>query len=378
MWKVKNKGTKIIYAMKEVSKVKAYKKNSLTFVSEERKILMNLDFPFLANLRFSFQDNENLYLILDYFEGGDLRYYLNKKKKFSEIQIKFIIANILITLKYLHSKNIIHRDLKPENLVFDKNGYVYLLDFGVAKKITKGKFIVDSSGTPGYCSPEILLNKNQNFCVDFYSLGVITFELIYGKRPYNGKTKKEIINELINNEIKINSNFIPKNFNESIGDFINKLLKRKCEERIGHNNIEEILNHPWLKDIDWKNIENKTYKEVPFIPKSYDNYDTKSSKSSSELKIDNYDFLLKKVNEYNFLKNFNYNYYYEKNKENLNNNLNNNQEKFKSIVSLHNKNQIDLQDNSCTMKYSFSISEDGINTIKIPNESKINCSFANV
>jgi hypothetical protein len=225
------------------------------------------------------------------------------------------------------------------------------------------------------------LNKNQLFCVDFYSLGVITFELIYGKRPYSGKTKKEIINELINNEININKNFIPKNFDESIGDFINRLLKRKCEERIGHNNIEEILNHPWLKNIDWKNIENKTYKEVPFIPKTYDNYDTKSSKSSSELIIDNYDYLLKKINEYSFLKNFNYNFYYEKNKENINKNLNNNhkiEEKFKSVISLHNKNQIDMQDNSCTMKYSFSISEDGINTIKIPNESKINCSFANV
>jgi serine/threonine protein kinase len=82
VWKVKNKATKIIYAMKEMSKVKAFKKNSLTFICEERKILMNLNFPFLANLRFSFQDNENLYLILDYFEGGDLRYYLNKKKNF--------------------------------------------------------------------------------------------------------------------------------------------------------------------------------------------------------------------------------------------------------------------------------------------------------
>ena len=112
--------------MKEISKVKAYLKKSIRSIMMERHILKYIHHNFISNLYFSFQDKDNLYLILDYFSGGDLRYYLNKHIQFNEKQIKFFISNIIISLKYLHQNNILHRDMKPENLVFDEKGYLNL------------------------------------------------------------------------------------------------------------------------------------------------------------------------------------------------------------------------------------------------------------
>ena len=125
--------------MKEISKVKAFMKKSLSSIILEKHILSNLHHPFLANLNFSFQDKEYLYLVLDFLPGGDLRFYLNKGIVFSEIQIKFFISNLILALDYIHKMNIIHRDIKPENLVFDGRGYLHITDFGIARKMKNGK-----------------------------------------------------------------------------------------------------------------------------------------------------------------------------------------------------------------------------------------------
>ena len=115
-----------IFAMKEISKVKAYLKKSINSIRLEKTILKNLHHIFIVNLYFSFQDKDNLYLILDYYPGGDLRFYLEQNIQFTETQIKFFIANIILSLKYLRLNNILHRDIKPENFVFDKKGYLNL------------------------------------------------------------------------------------------------------------------------------------------------------------------------------------------------------------------------------------------------------------
>ena len=183
--------------MKEISKVKAYLNKSLPSALLEKYILSNLHHPLLANLNFSFQDKEYLYLVLDYLPGGDLRFYLNKGLIFSENQIKFFMANIILSLNYIHSMNIIHRDIKPENLVFDAKGYLHLTDFGISRKIKSGKYIIDKSGTPGYLAPEVLIKKPQNFSTDFFSVGVICYEMILGKKPFRGKNKKEIAEKIL-------------------------------------------------------------------------------------------------------------------------------------------------------------------------------------
>ena len=300
-----------IYAMKEISKVKVYLKKSIYSTLLEKQILSYLHYPFLANLNFSFQDKEYLYLVLDYLPGGDLRYYINKGIIFSEIQIKFFISNLLLSLNYIHSMNIIHRDIKPENLVFDGRGYLHLTDFGIARKIKSGKPIIDKSGTPGYLAPEALLKKPQNFSSDFFAIGVICYELIFGKKPFRGKNKKEVAEKILYKNINIKQEYLPDGFSPYLPDFINRLLKRNQIERLGYKSIEEIKNHKWLKGLDWEVIENKMVEcdDIPFTPTIGDNFDNDFVNKRDNFNLDHYHEYLKKINESEIFKNFYFNYY---------------------------------------------------------------------
>ena len=297
--------------MKEISKVKAYLKKSISSTLLEKQILSYLHYPFLANLNFSFQDKEYLYLVLDYLPGGDLRYYINKGIIFSETQIKFFISNIILSLDYIHSMNIIHRDVKPENLVFDGRGYLHLTDFGIARKIKSGKPITDKSGTPGYLSPEALLKKPQTFASDFFAIGVICYELIFGKKPFRGKTKKEVAEKILYKNINIKSEHLHSDFSAYLPDFINRLLKRNQIERLGYKGIEEIKEHKWLKDLDWDAIEDKTVdsEKISFTPLIGDNFDNNFVNKKDNINVENYYEYLKKINESEVFKNFYFNYY---------------------------------------------------------------------
>ena len=180
-----------IFAMKEMSKAKIYLKKSIKSVANERKFLEKFNYNLLCNMYYAFQNDENLYIIMDYLSGGDLRYLICRRDNFTEDEVKFIAACITLNLNYIHEKNIIHRDLKPENLVFGSDGYLHLTDFGIALEYHRGNIGVKSaSGTPGYMAPEAINNKPQDFCVDYFALGVIVYELMMGERPYQGKNRK--------------------------------------------------------------------------------------------------------------------------------------------------------------------------------------------
>ena len=297
--------------MKEMSKVKAYLKKSLASILLEKNILTNLHHNLIANLNFSFQDKEYLYLVLDYLPGGDLRYYLSRKIKFNESQIKFIISNLILSLNYIHNNNVIHRDIKPENLVFDDRGYLHITDFGISRKIKAGKSILDKSGTPGYISPEVLLNKPQNFCSDFFSVGVICYELLLNKKPFKGKNKKEVAEKILHKDIRLTKKDIPEDYSLMIGDFINKLLKRNNKERLGNRSIKDIMNHPWLEKVEWENIEQKNVlcENIPFLPSVGDNFDDKSANKKEQMDMEHYDEYLKKINDSGYFKSFYFNYF---------------------------------------------------------------------
>ena len=201
---------------------------------------------------------------MDLLSGGDLRFHLAKKRKFSEIETKFFISNMLLALEYIHSKNIIHRDIKPENLVLELNGYLRITDFGVAK-INEKDNSSETSGTPGYMSPEVILVQNHSFPSDFFALGVIGYEFMLGYRPYLGSSRKEIKELIIYKQARLNKSDIPSSWSLESGDFINKLLKRKPTKRLGYNGIKEIKSHKWLKDVNW-NLLIKKELIAPFIP----------------------------------------------------------------------------------------------------------------
>ena len=271
VWKVYSKKYKAIYAMKAMSKTKIIDKRSEKSVKAERDLLERMNHPFIINMHFSFQDNEHLYIAMDLLTGGDLRYQLCIKKKFSEQETKFFLACIILSLEYIHSNNIIHRDLKPENLVLDSKGYVKLTDFGIAKFYVKENK-KETSGTPGYMAPEVMNGQNHTIAVDYFALGVIGYEFMNGKRPYVGKNRKEIKAKILSTQVQVKKGMIPEGWGVESADFINRLIQRKPANRLGLRGPTEVKEHSWFKNYDWKNLYLGNL-ESPFHPKNGDNFD---------------------------------------------------------------------------------------------------------
>ena len=259
--------------MKEMSKTKIIDKKSDKSVKSERELLSRMSHPFIVNMHFSFQDNDNLYLVMDLLTGGDLRYHICKNRKFTEEQSKFFIACILLGLEYCHHNQIIHRDIKPENLVLDENGYVHITDFGIAKIQTENNK-KETSGTPGYMSPEVLCAQNHNIAVDYFAVGVMGYEFMKGFRPYLGKSRKEIKEKIIAKQVKISRNELEQGWSIESAECINKMLQRKPHKRLGFHGAKEVKEHIWFKNYNWKDLYHKRM-ESPFVPNGEDNFDFK-------------------------------------------------------------------------------------------------------
>ncbi|CAD8143098.1 unnamed protein product [Paramecium octaurelia] len=271
VWKVKKKKNKLLYALKVMSKAKIILKKSVQSVINERQLLSNLRHGFLINMQSAFQDKEYLYLVMDLLTGGDLRFHIGRLRRFNEEQTKFFAACIIIALEYLHQNGILHRDLKPENLVFDSSGYLRLTDLGIAR-IWKPENSSDTSGTPGYMAPEVMCRHNHGIAVDYFALGVIVYECMLGRRPYLGRSRQEIREQMLSKQAAIKRQEIPPGWNMQAGDFANQLLQRKPQNRLGSNGPDEVKEHPWFKDFNWQKLENK-FMVAPFIPNcDEDNY----------------------------------------------------------------------------------------------------------
>ncbi len=311
--------------MKEISKVKTFLEGNIESLISEFNILKKLHYPLISNLYFSYQDDEFIFLILDYLPGGTLRNYIPDTPPlisiFSETQIKFLISNIILSLDYIHNQGIIHRDLKPENLLFDNEGYLHLTDFGISKIYnSENSEIFDISGTPGYIPPEIIKREPQNFVSDFFGLGIIVYELIFGKRPFEGKNKDEIAENILNKKINLNEKNMKINFSMDAADFINRLLQKKNKQRLGSRGIDEIKNHKWLEDIDWISIEYKNLDTenigILNILKRDQNNDNKNQEDFNfKSEVDKYNNILNKINQDNIFKIFYYNYIDDTNKK---------------------------------------------------------------
>ena len=256
VWKVLYLKYNKIYAMKKMYKIEIIDKKCEKDILIELSLLSRIHHPFIVNIHFAFQDSDYLYLICDYFPQGDLRYQIINKKSYTEKQVKFIISNILLSLEYIHINNIIHRDIKPENILIDDKGYLAITDFGIAR-FKKDQNFNEKSGTPGYMAPEVLFAKNHGFSVDFYALGVIGYELIFGRRPYMNIQRKALQQEILTKETQINEKELPKGYSLNCMHFINGMIKRKDSERLGYNNIKEIFNHKFLSDINFQKLYNK-------------------------------------------------------------------------------------------------------------------------
>ncbi|CAD8063714.1 unnamed protein product [Paramecium sonneborni] len=301
VFKVKRKKNNKLYAMKVMSKAKIIQKKSITAVLNEKNLLTQLCHPFIVNMHSAFQDRENLYLLLDLLSGGDMRYHICKNKRFSEEEAQFFAACIILSLEYLHQQGIIHRDLKPENLVFDEQGYLRLTDMGIAR-VWRPENASDTSGTPGYMAPEVMCKQNHGIAVDFFALGVIIYECMLGKRPYVGKTRQEIREQILSKQVQIKRSQLPVAWSIEAGDFINKLIQRKPEDRLGTFNPSDVKNHPWFSSFDWDGLLKKKF-DPPYYPKKFNGYegsldDTIEEKNEKNFILLRNNTLCEQFNEY--------------------------------------------------------------------------------
>lgn len=264
-----------------MSKLKIIDKKSEKSINSEREFLSLLNHPFIVNMHYAFQDKDNLYLVMDMLSGGDLRYHISRYRRFSEEQTRFFIACMVYTLEYIHTKNVIHRDIKPENLVLDDKGYVRITDFGIAKENLEDNSS-ETSGTPGYMSPEVMKGRHHSFQVDFFAIGIIGYEFMIGKRPYYGKNRKEIKEQMLSRQACIKKEDIQHGWSPESADFINKLLERKPNKRLGVNGAKELKEHLWLKYYPWEQLENKTL-PAPFMPENRDNFDKRYCESMDKI-----------------------------------------------------------------------------------------------
>lgn len=266
-----SKKTKEVSAMKEMQKTRIIHKKSVNSVMNERKLLAMMKHPFIVNMQIAFQDKDNLYLVMDLMPGGDLRYHLGRMKRFNEEQTRFFISCLFCALEYLHVHNIIHRDIKPENLVLDARGYVRLTDFGISR-VWQMENSQETSGTPGYMAPEVICRHNHTIAADYFAIGVLVHELMIGRRPYIGKSRKEVRDAILAKQVQLKREDMPSGWSIESLDFVNKLLQRKPQHRLGYGGPQEVKGHAWLKDVDWTRILQKSI-TAPYLPKGEENFD---------------------------------------------------------------------------------------------------------
>ncbi|KAK2809461.1 hypothetical protein FQN50_003729 [Emmonsiellopsis sp. PD_5] len=227
-------------------------------------MLEHLNHPFLCNLRYSFQDIEYIYIVVDLMNGGDLRFHISRKC-FTEDAVRFWVAELACALRYIHSQGIIHRDLKPDNVLLDSDGHVHLADFNVASDFKPSKPLTSKSGTLAYLAPEVFEGGGYLSEVDWWSLGVTFYECIYNKRPFEGRN-----HETLSENIKRAQ---PKYYvtNPAVTvpclRAISSLMERDRSIRIGAAGFETFTCHPFFEDIDFEALERKEILPI-FTPSS--------------------------------------------------------------------------------------------------------------
>lgn len=256
---VTKKDTGRVYAMKVLNKEKVIARNQLQHTLSERKILADIASPFLVGLRFAFQTTTKLFMVFDFFNGGELYSYISKGR-FTEDRSRFYTAEIVVGLEALHTNNVVYRDLKPENLLLDASGHIKICDFGLSKEDVEGDTVKSICGTPEYLAPEVIRRQKYGKAVDWWSLGTLVWEMLVGLPPFYDTNRQKMYRMILDKPLVKH-----KLMSEQAFEVCQGLLTRTPERRLGYNGASEIKDSAWFSAIDWAKLE-KQELEPPFKP----------------------------------------------------------------------------------------------------------------
>jgi len=252
------------YAIKVLQKKSIMKRNEQKHIMAERNVLLkNMTHPFLVGLHYSFQTCDKLYFVLDYVNGGELFFHLQRERTFPEARAKFYAAEIASAVGYMHSLNIIYRDLKPENILLDSNGHIVLTDFGLCKEgIHSNDTTTTFCGTPEYLAPEVLRKQPYTKAVDWWCLGAVTFEMLYGLPPFYSRNTTEMYENILHKPLKLR-----QSVSQSAQSMLRKLLQKDPKFRLGSGeaDVDDIKEEDFFSDVEWEKLEKRQY-TPPYNP----------------------------------------------------------------------------------------------------------------
>lgn len=248
------------YAIKVLKKAEVVRLKQVEHTNSEKSILESAANPFMVNLWGTFQDDINLYMVMDYVPGGELFSILRKNQRFPDHVAKFYAAEVLLAIEYFHSKDIIYRDLKPENLLLDSQGHIKITDFGFAKHVPDITWTL--CGTPDYLAPEVIQSKGYGMAVDWWSLGILIFEMLAGHPPFYDDDHLKLYEKILQGKIKW-----PAYFDPHAKDLLKRLLTPDLSRRYGNlkGGADDIKNHKWFSGVDFVRVANRQVRS-PYVP----------------------------------------------------------------------------------------------------------------
>ncbi|GFP60047.1 serine/threonine-protein kinase gad8 [Trichoderma asperellum] len=304
---VRKKDTGRIYAIKTIRKAKIISRSEVTHTLAERSVLAQINNPFIVPLKFSFQSPEKLYFVLAFVNGGELFFHLSKEGRFDINRSRFYTAELLCALECLHGFNVIYRDLKPENILLDYQGHIALCDFGLCKLEMKDEDSTNTFvGTPEYLAPELLKGEGYGKTVDWWTLGVLLYEMLTGLPPFYDENTNEMYRKILTAPLNFPGyDIVPP----AARDLLTKLLDRDPTKRLGVNGSTEIKSHPFFHGIDWKKLLQRKYEPTfkPHVANALDtvNFDEQFTEEPAQDSVPD-DFVLSKTMQDQFV-NFSYN-----------------------------------------------------------------------